>query len=151
MEKNMKVNFEYLKARVVDALDKTDLEYIKYKLLELQEATIVSGVGGSSVVAQFGAKVISEKNNIIAISSESRDFIYCKNNGFSNVIACSYLGNNYGVDLSFADGLKKYLLSNNSFDDLTINYLKYETTIDREKSFISLGATLIPISVLLNL
>ena len=28
MEKNMKINFEYLKERVVDSLDNTDLEYI---------------------------------------------------------------------------------------------------------------------------
>ena len=46
--------------------------------------------------------------------------------------------------------LKKYLLSNNSFDNQDVIYLKYNTTIEKEKSFISLGATLIPVSILLD-
>ena len=88
--------------------------------------------------------------NIVAINSEPRDFIYRNNNSFKNVIACSYSGNNYGVQLSFLRNLKKYLLSNNSFDFDDVTYLKYNTTIDKEKSFISLGATLIPISILVD-
>lgn len=150
MEKNMNINFEYLKGRVEDALDKTDLEFIRKSLLELKEPTIVSGVGGSSVVSSFGSKVLSRKNNIITIDSEPRDFIYQNLSGFKNVISCSYSGKNYGVDLSFANDLKKYLLSNNSFDNPDVTYLEYKTTIDKEKSFISLGATLIPISILLD-
>lgn len=150
MEKNMSINFEYLKGRVEDALDKTDLEFIRKSLLELKEPTIVSGVGGSSVVSSFGSKVLSRKNNIITIDSEPRDFIYQNLSGFKNVISCSYSGKNYGVDLSFANDLKKYLLSNNSFDNPDVTYLEYKTTIDKEKSFISLGATLIPISILLD-
>lgn len=150
MEKNMSINFEYLKRRVEDALDKTDLEFIRKSLLELKEPTIVSGVGGSSVVSSFGSKVLSRKNNIITIDSEPRDFIYQNLSGFKNVISCSYSGKNYGVDLSFANDLKKYLLSNNSFDNPDVTYLEYKTTIDKEKSFISLGATLIPISILLD-
>ena len=80
----------------------------------------------------------------------TRDFIYTNHNGYQNVIACSYSGNNYGVELSFLKGLRKYLLSNNSFDDNDVTYLKYNTTIDKEKSFISLGATLIPVSILMS-
>ena len=89
MEKNMKINFLYLKRRVEDAFDKTDLEYIRKSLLELKEPTIVSGVGGSSVVSGFGAKVLNRKNNIITIDSEPRDFIYQNLSGFKNVISCS--------------------------------------------------------------
>lgn len=150
MEKNMKINFEYLKRRVEDAFDKTDLEFIRKNLLELKKPTIVSGVGGSSVVSTFGAKIINQKNHIITQSSEPRDFIYQNLSGFKNVISCSYSGKNYGVDLSFANDLKKYLLSNNSFDNSDVTYLEYKTTIDKERSFISLGATLIPISILLD-
>ena len=150
MEKNMNVNFDYLERRIMDSLEHTDLEFIRYELSKLKDATIVSGVGGSSVVSEFASKVIGRKNNIISINSEPRDFIYGKSRGFSNVIACSYSGNNYGVELSFLKGLKKYLLSNNSFDDIDVTYLKYNTTIDKERSFISLGATLIPIAIMLN-
>ena len=150
MEKNMKVNFEFLKERVVDSLDNTDLDYIRYELAKLDEPTVFSGVGGSSVVSEFGSKVINNKNGILTINSEPRDFLYRNNKGFNNVIACSYSGNNYGVELSFLRELKKYLLSNNSFDDSDVTYLKYDTTLDKERSFISLGATLIPVSILMN-
>lgn len=150
MEKNMKINFEYLKRRVEDAFDKTDLEFIRKNLLELKKPTIVSGVGGSSVVSCFGAKIINQKNHIITQSSEPRDFIYQNLSGFRNVLACSYSGNNYGVDLSFQNNLKKFLLSNNSFADPDVTYLQYQTSIDKERSFISLGATLIPVSIFLD-
>ena len=150
MEKNMKVNFKYLKERVIDSLEHTDLEFIRHELSRINEPTIFSGVGGSSVVSEFGSKVMNKKNGIISINSEPRDFIYRNNNPFRNVIACSYSGNNYGVKLSFLKELKKYLLSNNAFEDKDVTYLKYDTTIDSERSFISLGATLIPVSILMD-
>ena len=150
MEKSMKTNFEFLKERVVDSLDNTDLDYIRNVLSQLDEPTIFSGVGGSSVVSEFGAKVINTKNDIVSVNSEPRDFLYRNNSAFRNVIACSYSGNNYGVELSFLKEFRKYLLSNNSFDNDDITYLKYNTTIDKERSFISLGATLIPVSILMN-
>ena len=150
MEKNMKTNFDFLKERVIDSLDNTDLDYIRNVLSQLDEPTIFSGVGGSSVVSEFGAKVINAKNDIVSVNSEPRDFLYRNNTSFKNVVACSYSGNNYGVELSFLKGLRRYLLSNNSFDDSDVTYLKYDTTIDKERSFISLGATLIPVSILMD-
>ena len=150
MEKNMKTNFEFLKERVVDALDNTDLDFIRDELSKLSEPTLFSGVGGSSVVSEFGAKVINTKNGIVSVNSEPRDFLYRNNTAFQNVVSCSYSGNNYGVELSFLNDLKKYLLSNNSYDDGDVTYLKYGTTIEREKSFISLAATLVPLSILMD-
>lgn len=150
MEKNMQINFNFLKERVIDSLNNTDLDFIRYELSKISEPTLFSGVGGSSVVSEFGSKVINTKNGIISVNSEPRDFLYRNNSAFKNVIACSYSGNNYGVELSFKKELKKYLLSNNSFDDSEVTYLKYTTTIDKEKSFISLGATLIPVSILMD-
>ncbi len=150
MEKSMKTNFEFLKERVVDSLNSTDLEFIRNELSKLEEPTLFSGVGGSSVVSEFGAKVINAKNAIVSVNSEPRDFIYRNNNAFKNVVACSYSGNNYGVELSFLRGLRKYLLSNNSFDEEDVTYLKYDTNIDKERSFISLGATIIPVSILMD-
>ena len=93
--------------------------------------------------------MLREKNGVIAINNEPRNLIYDNLPGFENVIACSYSGNNFGVDLAFRNNLKKYLLSNNRFDD-DVTYLQYKTTIPEEKSFISLAATLIPISVVLD-
>lgn len=150
MEKNMKINFEYLGMRIKDALNNTDLDKIRYELKRIETPTLVTGVGGSNVVSEFVSKVLREKNGIIALNNEPRNLIYDNLNGFKNVIACSYSGNNYGVNLSFRNDLKKYLLSNNSFDDNDVTYLKYSTTIPEERSFISLAATLIPISILLD-
>ena len=150
MEKNMEFNFKYLKERVMDALNNSDLEFIRYELSRIDLPTLFSGVGGSSVVGDFGSKVLNKKNKIISINYEPRNFLYSNISNYSNVIACSYSGNNYGVELSFANNMKKYLLSNNSFSREDITYLKYTTTIEKEKSFISLGASMIPISVLMN-
>ena len=150
ISKNMQVNFDLLKYRVFDSLSNTDLEYIRYELSKLNESTLFSGVGGSSVVSDFASKVINAKNRIITVNTEPRDFLYRNNNYYKNVVACSYSGNNYGVKISFLKNIKKYLLSNNSFDDEDVTYLKYNTSIAKEKSFISLGATLIPVSVMLD-
>ena len=149
-QKNMQNNFKFLKDRIVDSLSYTDLDYINNELSKLNEPTLFSGVGGSNVVSEFGSKVINIKNNIVSINSEPRNFLYQNNIPFKNVIACSYSGNNYGVELSFRNSLKKYLLSNNSFNDDNVTYLKYNTNIPKENSFISLGATLIPVSILLS-
>ena len=149
-QKNMQNNFKFLKDRIVDSLSYTDLDYINNELSKLNEPTLFSGVGGSNVVSEFGSKVINIKNNIVSINSEPRNFLYQNNIPFKNVIACSYSGNNYGIELSFRNSLKKYLLSNNSFNDDNVTYLMYNTNIPKENSFISLGATLIPVSILLS-
>ena len=150
MEKNMQINFEYLDKRVLDSLERTDLGKIRYELSKLNKPTILSGVGGSSVVSEFGSRVISKTNQVIATNSEPRDLVYKTTSGYKNVIACSYSGNNYGVQIAFDNNLKKYLLSNNRYDDNEVTYLQYLTTIDKERSFISLGATLIPVTIFLD-
>ena len=150
MEKNMKENFSNLKNRVEDTLKVTDLEYIRYELSNIKTPTMVSGVGGSSVVSDFASKVLSSKNNIISHNFEPRDFLYTNVNLYDNVLVCSYSGNNYGVDLSFNNNLNKYLLSSKTYTDKDKVYLTYNSTLDKEKSFISLAATMMPISVLLD-
>ena len=150
LSRNMQTNFQILKDRVIDSLENTDLEFLRNEFSKLVEPTIFSGVGGSNIVSEFGAKVLNQKNNIITINSEPRDFIYRNNNVYKNVVACSYSGNNYGIKMSFYNQLKQYLLSNNSFNDKNVTNLKYNTTISKEESFISLGAALIPISILMD-
>ena len=144
----MENNFKKLESRVIDSLNKTDLEFIRSELSKINTPTITTGVGGSNVVSTFTSKVLNTKNNIISISKQPRDIKYENLNGFKNLICCSYSGNNFGVDLSFENNLKHYLLSKNAFDDKNTKYLKYE--MEPEKSFISLAATLVPISIVLN-
>lgn len=149
MEKNMKDNFEKLESRVFNSLYYTDLERLNYLLSLIDGTTLVSGVGGSSVVSLFASKVLSVKNHVIACNVEPRDFKYMDISLFKNVLACSYSGNNYGVELAFLNDLKHYLLSSKGNDREDIINLTYNDS-DKEKSFVSLSATLIPCSILLN-
>ncbi len=149
MEKNMKENFEKLEGRVKNSLNDTNLEKINYLLSLVDGPTLVSGVGGSSVVSEFASKVLACKNHIITRNTEPRDFRYMDISNYSNVLACSYSGNNYGVELAFLNNLKHYLLASKENKKENIVNLTY-CCFDAEKSFISLGATLIPCSILLN-
>ena len=149
MEKNMKENFQKLGKRVCASLEDTDLNKINYELKKIDDSTLVSGVGGSSVVSEFAAKVLSEKNKIITHNTEPRDFKYINTDLYKNVLVCSYSGGNYGVELAFLNNLKHYLLASKENDRKDIINLTYKNN-DKEKSFISLGATLIPCSVMLN-
>lgn len=151
MEKNMNENFKNLNNRVVDSLNDTDLEKLNYLLSKIKAPTLVSGVGGSSIVASFASKILLMKNRIITKCVEPRDLKYFKEfmNGYKNILACSYSGANFGVELAFDNNLRHYLLSskeNNENGIISLNYV----CKDPEKSFISLAATLIPCTILLN-
>lgn len=149
MEKNMKENFEKLERRVFDSLYSSDLEKINYVLSKMDGPTLISGVGGSSVVSEYATKILAKKNHIITRKTEPRDFKYLDTTLYQNVLACSSSGNNYGVDLAFSNSLKHYLLSSKQNKKENIINLNY-TCLDQEHSFISLAATLIPCSILLN-
>ena len=63
MKPNMHDNFKLLEKRVLDSLEKTDLERIKYYLERIKTPTITTGVGGSSVVSNYAAKVLEKKKS----------------------------------------------------------------------------------------
>ncbi len=149
MKPTMHDNFNLLEERVLDSLDKTDLERLSYYLKRITTPTITTGVGGSSVVSRFTSKVLSQKNGIIAEHQEPRDMLYKSLKGYDNVLACSYSGENYGVKTSFTNNLHKYLFSRATSSAEDIVNLNYSTTLPKEDSFISLAATLIPMSVML--
>ena len=111
MEKlNMYQNFDLLIDRVISSLRKTDLLHIKQLLEQIKTPTLISGVGGSSVVSNYASKVLSSKNNIITTKVEPRDLKYFKLDNYDNILCCSYSGNNYGVYTSFDYNLIHYLL-----------------------------------------
>lgn len=147
MKENMHENFELLEKRVLDTLASTDLEQIKEVLKEIKTPTICTGVGGSNVVSNYASKVLNAKNNCLTENCEPRDLLYKNLNNYDNVLSCSYGGNNYGVKTAFANDLNKYLLSASSQPNVT--NLTYLGTIENEDSFISLAATLMPMSILL--
>ena len=147
-KKNMNDIFNELNSTVNNSLNNTDLDRVNHLLSSIDGATLVTGVGGSNVVSDFASKVLNQKNNIITKNSNTRDLLYMNLNGYNNVLSCSYSGNNYGVKMSFDNDLNHYLFTakNNNLDGVT--NIKYD--MDNEDSFISLGATLVPCSVLLN-
>lgn len=146
MKENMYENFSKLKYRVIDSINKTNILKIKEVLSSITEPTLVSGVGGSSVVSLFLSKVLSEKNDIICENVTPRDLLYKNLRGYKNIIACSYSGNNFGVMTSFDNDLNKFLLSKNLKNG--ISNIQYSAE-DTEESFISLSSTLIPMTILL--
>lgn len=147
-KKNMDENFDLLKQRVIDSLNNTNLKEINKTLLSIDKPTLVSGVGGSSVVSEYMSKVLSKKNHIITKNIEPRDFNYIDESLYRNVLSCSYSANNYGVNLSFNNNLNHYLFSTRNKENNDITYLTY--SCEMERSFISLGATLVPCSIILQ-
>lgn len=146
MKMNMNEIFMKLSDNVLDSLEKTDLIKIKDILSSITGPTLVSGVGGSSVVSLFLAKILNVKNHIICESVTARDLYYRSLKCFQNIISCSYSGNNHGVAISFHNHLCHYLLSKKEKEGvINIPYV----VMSAEESFISLSSTLIPMSILL--
>ena len=149
MKTSMKENFKKLNDRVIYSLENTDLERINRKLASIKGPTLVSGVGGSSVVSDYASKIIARKNGIITGNTEPRDFRYMNLRPYENVFMCSYSGNNYGVELALSNNLKQYLLASKPYEKEGLTNLTYSIN-EKEDSFISLASTLIPCSILLN-
>ena len=146
MSVTMKENFGALKSRTMYSLDNTDLKEVGEILGNIEGATLVVGSGGSAVVAKFLAKVLSAKNGIIAEYTELRDLKYRDLKNYKNIVTCSYSGKSYGVEVAFNNSLNHYLLTAGKIDKGTS--IKYEIN-EKERSFISLSATLIPLSIVL--
>lgn len=143
-------NIYLLKKRIIDTLNVSDLITINNQLNNIKDSVLITGVGGSSAVCEFSRKVLEFKNNCISKVLDPRDLYYNNISIYNNVLAISYSGNNYGVKLSFQNNLNKYLLTNNNLKRKNINMLVYGNSIEKEKSFISLATTLMPITILLN-
>ena len=128
---NMDYQFDNLCSRVSYSMNNSDLDFINQELSMINEPTIVTGVGGSSVVSTFASKVLSVKNGVIAVHMEPRDMLYTNYKLYKNVLVCSYGGKNLGVDVSFNNNLKKYLLSHNESNLDNVVNLTYD--IDEEE------------------
>ena len=141
----MEVCFGKLNSRILKAVEDTDLNEVFEKLSELKEPTIVTGVGGSSVVSAFFSKVIENKNHVVCTEMMPRDLLYRDLSGYRNVVACSYSGNNIGVTSSFENDLNHYLFSASRKDFArSIHY----SIKDPEVSFVSVAGTMVPLAIL---
>ena len=94
----MQENFDLLREKVLDSLNQTNLEETRRTLSSIKTPIIVTGVGGSKVVAVFTSKILASKNGIISTCLEPRDMLYTTISGYDNVLSCSYSGTNFGVE-----------------------------------------------------
>ena len=137
--------FASLKEKISYAFDRTNLERVFEQLDEIEGPTLVCGVGGSSIVASFLAKVLREKKHIIATFVYPRDLYYMDMQGYRNVIAVSYSGNNIGVDAILDLPLNRYLFTGNPRE--RVSNIIYK--MPAEYSYVSISATIIPLMILL--
>ncbi|MBR5341927.1 MAG: hypothetical protein IK151_08405 [Erysipelotrichaceae bacterium] len=137
--------FATLNEKVEYALDNSNLKDIFTKLDSIEGPTLVTGVGGSSVVGVFLAKVLREKKHIISTFVYPRDLVYMDLGSYKNVIAVSYSGKNIGVDVIFDCDLNKYLLTGHEREN--VENIVY--TMKKEESYVSVSATIVPLSILL--
>lgn len=139
----MKENFDLLFERIIDTLNESDLEEIKRKLENIKGNSIVIGAGGSAVVASFASKVL----DIPEIRS-SRDLNYMKLDRIDNILVCSYSGKGKVIENTKDTEKNIYVLTNGEQVYDYTSVLKYDNSIKKEKSFISLASTLMPMIIL---
>ena len=149
MSKNdsMNYNFDLLKERVLDTLKLSDLNK---KLKKIKGNTICIGSGGSKVVATFASAILNAKNNCGVKVLDPRDVLYENLDAYKNLFVCSYSGNNHGVNILENLKIKKYLLTYKEDKKENFTNLTCKSSIEKEMSFISLAATLMPMSILLS-
>ena len=136
--------FRTLNEKVDKAIQDSDLEKLFAMLDEIEGPTLVCGVGGSSVVATYLAKVLREKKHIITDFVSPRDLFYMDLQPYQNVIAVSYSGNNIGAQAILHTDLNKYLFT--GYPREGVNNLVYQ--MPKELSYVSISATLVPLSLL---
>ena len=140
----MKENFDLLLERVIDTLEKSNLLAIKQQLESIKGNTVLVGAGGSGVVATFASKAL----NIPDVRS-SRDLNYMNLDNIDNIIVFSYRGKGYTIENLLNKNKNMYIFTNGENDYDNVVNIKYNNTIEKEHSFISLASTLMPMAILL--
>lgn len=123
-------------------------ENILTYLNDIDTPTICVGSGGSKVVASFAANILESKNKVLTKVLDVRDLFYTNLDIFENIFISSFSGSNFGVKASFIKSKKVYLLSKRKTkikDEILLNY-----DIPAINSFISLEATIIPMTIMLK-
>lgn len=142
-------NYEQLKKRIEYSLEYTNKDFYE-KLESIKGTTLITGVGGSLVVAIFLKKILERKNNNLCVLEELDQITNECTQLFQNLIIISSSGKNHGVTENLKKDFKrKYLFTRNKKEIKEATLLNYEM-IDQEKSFISLANTLVPITILLK-
>ena len=142
-------NYDVLESRIKYSLQNTSSTF--YSDLEnIKGNTLITGVGGSKIVAIFLKKVLETKNEILCEVEELDRIQYKNKNQYQNIIVVSASGNNFGVKQVLEYKIpNKYLLTSNKKKKKDTHLLTYEM-VEKEDSFISLANTLVPIANLVH-
>lgn len=145
----MEENFSLLLERVKDTLSVSNIDKIVRELSKIKGSVLCVGSGGSSVVSQFASVVLNVYNDCVTKVLDPRDVAYINSNPYNNIFISSYSGRNYGVRKTLEYPCKKYLLSSRESKVKNVTNITYKSTLKKEHSFVSLGGTLMPMSILL--
>lgn len=142
-------NFNVLEERIAYSLEHTNHAFFD-SLKEISGNTLITGVGGSMVVAKFLSKVLENKNHILCDTQEISSIYHKDLTKYKNEIIVSASGKNNGVKglLKYGE-IKKYLFTESKKENKEVEMLTYEV-LDKEESFVSLARTLVPISLLVH-
>ena len=147
--KAMDINFELLQARVLDAIEHTNLAELHKALESIEGPTICVGSGGSKVTSAFVAKILENKNSCAVRECLPNELRFLNKAAYQNVFMSSYSAENLGVKTAFDNNLKHYLLTAKEAPEGTVG-LEYKTNMEREDSFIAIAGTLIPMAIMLT-
>ncbi len=140
------VNFDKLESRILNA---KYLENSIDKIRGLNGSTLIVCTGGSKVVGNYFKLCLELHGNFVSVI-EPRDYFYMSNpNSYDNLVVISHSLRSNGLDSiinSFGNNKLVFTGSDCNYD---CDFVKYEI-IDREKSFISLATTLVPMKILLE-
>lgn len=153
------LNFSKLGERIMQVNDPylgkyNDIREMLYELTIDNEPTLIMATGGSKVIAYYLQLIIERLGlkGIICEVIEPRDYFYKVNRKmFSNLIVISASGNTNGINEALLDFKgNKYLLTE-KMKESDYEIISWGNELyDKEKSFISLAASLGPISLLLD-
>lgn len=151
------VNFSKLEDRIMAINDSNlgkfnDVRRMIYDLSVNGGPTLIMATGGSKVVAYYLQLILERTGNNIVQVIEPRDYFYMANkDSFSNLIVISASGKTNGVGEALDDFTgDKYLVSENAMTGGFKSIAWGNELYGGEKSFISLAASLGPVTLLLD-
>lgn len=143
------LNYDKIKERIIYSLQNSDTTRICNYLSSIKENTLCLGIGGSNATAIFASKILQVKNQCNTKCIDACDLKYY-NSLYDNIFLVSHSARNYGIVNALNSRIQnKYLLSTRETainNEVLLTYIEE----DKEKSFISLANTFIPMTILLN-
>lgn len=141
-----KVNFEKLERRILNAKYE---ERSKELISSISGKIIIVCTGGSKIVGNYLQLCLEGKGNIVKVI-EPRDYFYMNNvYSYDNLVTISNSMRSNGLDFILENFKgEKYVITGSGLE-FESNNIRYKIE-DREKSFISLATTLVPMKLILE-